>query len=100
LRRTQRTARRVLPTVAQFVSQSLRYKRPRQTLGDNKWIITERCKEFSQYVRLFGISCHSIHLSLKFICEDWGPSFIRHELRFGQVGLDLMFNVPLRGNRI
>ena len=41
-----------------------------QTLCDDKGIVPERFKEFTQHFGLFGVLCHSVHFSLQLLSSD------------------------------
>jgi hypothetical protein len=44
--------------------QPLDQYRPGKTLGDDKGIVLERLKKFTQYFRLLRVLRHAIHLGL------------------------------------
>jgi len=84
----------------QLANESFCQNGPGKAFCDNKGVVSQRFKEFAQYIRISRVSSHSLHLRLKLVCSDWFFPLISYELRFAQIIFDFSFDLRPRNHSI
>jgi hypothetical protein len=77
----------------QLANESFCQNGPGKAFCDNKGVVSQRFKEFAQYIRISRVSSHSLHFSLKLACSDWRSPLFRDALRLTKIGFDLLVNL-------